>query len=89
MMEGLDARAGCGGLITLPFLRGESANQRSLSQGDDIWLNLGHTKQHLYRSALEGIGFSVPQHIDIFRKMVLIRRGSGSRGGQRTACGCR
>lgn len=31
-------------------------------------LNLGHTKQHLYRSALEGIGFSVSQHIDIFRE---------------------
>jgi xylulokinase len=26
---------------------------------------LGHTKQHLYRSVLEGISFSIAQHLDI------------------------
>lgn len=70
MMEGLDKiEPGCGGLITLPYFAGERTPINDPSaRGVIFGLNLGHTKQHLYRSALEGIGFSVSQHIDIFRE---------------------
>ena len=70
MMEGLDKiEPGCGGLITLPYFAGERTPINDPSaRGMIFGLNLGHTKQHLYRSALEGIGFSVSQHIDIFRE---------------------
>lgn len=60
---------GSGGLVTLPYFAGERTpindpNARGLMIG----LRLDHTKHHLYRSALEGVAFSVAQHIDIFRE---------------------
>lgn len=70
MMEGLDEiEPGCGGLITLPYFAGERTPINDpAATGLIFGLNLGHTKKHLYRSALEGIGFSVSQHMDIFRE---------------------
>ncbi len=61
--------AGSEGLITLPYLAGERTPINDPdAAGLVIGLKLKHTKHHLYRSALEGIAYSVAQHIDIFRE---------------------
>lgn len=61
-----DIPPGCGGLITLPYFEGERTpindpNARGMIFG----LNLSHTRKHLYRSALEAVGFSVRQHLEV------------------------
>lgn len=69
MPEGIgDIPPGCGGLITLPYFEGERTpindpNARGVIFG----LNLSHTRKHLYRSALEAVGFSVRQHLEVLR----------------------
>lgn len=70
MMDGLEEiEPGCCGLITLPYFAGERTPINDpRARGVIFGLNLNHTKKHLYRSALEGIGFSVSQHMDIFRE---------------------
>jgi len=70
MMEGIEKiRPGSDGLITLPYFAGERTPINDpKARGMVIGLNLNHTKKHLYRSALEGIGFSVAQHLDIFNE---------------------
>lgn len=60
---------GSDGLVTLPYFAGERTpindpNARGLLIG----LRLDHTKHHMYRSALEGVAFSVAQHIDILKE---------------------
>ncbi len=60
---------GSNGLVTLPYFAGERTpindpNARGLMLG----LSLDHTRHHMYRSALEGIAFSVAQHIDILKE---------------------
>ncbi|MEA4933441.1 MAG: FGGY-family carbohydrate kinase [Lawsonibacter sp.] len=60
---------GSSGLVTLPYFAGERTpindpNAKGLMLG----LSLDHTKHHMYRSALEGIAFSVAQHIDILKE---------------------
>ncbi len=57
---------GSQGLITLPYFAGERTpindpNARGLIFG----LLLKHTRAHMYKSALEGIGFSINQQIKI------------------------
>ena len=67
MMKGVeDIAPGSDGLITLPYFAGERTpindpNARGLLFG----LTLNHTKAHMYRSALEGIGYSINQQIKI------------------------
>lgn len=58
---------GSDGLITLPYFAGERTPINDPNaRGMVIGLKLSHTRGHLYRSALEGIGFSAAQHLDIF-----------------------
>ena len=83
MPQGLEQiPPGCGGLITLPYFAGERTpindpNARGVIFG----LNLSHTRQHLYRSALEGIGFSLRQHLDVIRSHQLPVRKLMAVGG--------
>ena len=61
-----DIGLGSEGLITLPYFAGERTpindpNARGLIFG----LLLKHTRAHMYKSALEGIGFSINQQIKI------------------------
>ncbi len=46
------------GLITLPYFAGEKGHRLNDpdARGMIVGLSLSHTKRHLYRSALEGIG---------------------------------
>lgn len=70
MMAGIEEiPAGSDGLITVPYFAGERTPVNDpKARGVIFGLTLKHTKRHLYRSLLEGIGFSVAQHIDIFRE---------------------
>ncbi len=60
---------GCDGLVTLPYFAGERTPINDPNAKCVIFgLRLNHTKHHIYRSALEGIAFSVCQHIDILKE---------------------
>ncbi|MFD0828879.1 FGGY-family carbohydrate kinase [Neobacillus sp. M.A.Huq-85] len=74
-LEKLDQEAeateiGSDGLITLPYFLGEKTPiNDSKARGMFVGLHLGHTRAHLYRSILEGIGFGFNHHIEIFREL--------------------
>lgn len=67
MMEGVgQIGPGSDGLITLPYLAGERTPINDpLARGIIFGLSLSHTRAHMYRSALEGVGFSVNQQLKI------------------------
>ncbi len=69
MMEGVENIApGSGGLITLPYFAGERTPVNDPdAKGVLFGLTLAHTRAHLYRSALESVGFSIAQQIAIMR----------------------
>lgn len=59
---------GSGGLITLPYFAGERTPINDpAAKGVVFGLKLTHTRRHLYRSALEAVGYSVRQHLDVIR----------------------
>ena len=70
MMEGIEEiEPGSEGLVTLPYFAGERTPINDpAARGMVFGLTLNHTRKHLYRSALEGIVFSILQHIEIFRE---------------------
>ena len=60
---------GSGGLYTLPFFAGErSPINDPLAKGVIFGLNLSHSRAHLYRSALEGIGYCAARIMDVLRE---------------------
>ncbi len=69
MMEGIEAiPAGSEGLITLPYFAGERTPINDPdAKGMIFGLTLAHTKAHLYRSALESVGYSIAQQIRIMK----------------------
>ncbi|MEI3350274.1 MAG: FGGY-family carbohydrate kinase [Clostridium sp.] len=92
MMKGISEIApGSDGLITLPYFAGERTPLNDPdARGMIVGLSLSHTKRHLYRSALEGIGYSVAQHIDIFRENGLpVKRIAAAGEERKTQFGCR
>ena len=61
---------GSGGIIVLPYFLGErtpiwNPNARGVVYG----LTIAHTKAHLYRAILEGIGYAIKQHIEIAKEL--------------------
>ncbi|NCB41427.1 MAG: carbohydrate kinase [Clostridia bacterium] len=68
MMKGVsEISPGSNGLITLPYFAGERTPINDpLAKGAIFGLTLEHTRAHLYRSALESIGFAINQHFKIF-----------------------
>jgi len=70
MLEGLETvPAGSDGLIMLPYFAGERTPINDPNaKGAIFGLKLSHTRAHLYRSALESVGYSIAQHIDILRE---------------------
>lgn len=58
--------AGANGLITLPYFAGERTPINDpLARGVIFGLQLYHNRTDMYKSALEGIGYSIAQHFDI------------------------
>lgn len=70
MMDGIgEIPAGSEGLITLPYFAGERTPINDpYARGMMFGLTLKHTRKHLYRSALESIGYSIAQHFSIFEE---------------------
>ncbi len=64
-----DIPAGSGGVVTLPYFAGERTpiNDQN-AKGVIFGLQLHHTRAHIYRSALEGVAYSIAQHIDIMEE---------------------
>lgn len=66
-LEGIPA--GSGGLITLPYFAGERTPINDpFAKGVIFGLTLNHTRGHLYKSALEAVGYSIDQHFDILKE---------------------
>lgn len=70
MMDGIDKiSVGSDGLITLPYFAGERTPINDpFAKGMIFGLTLAHKKEHLYRSALESVGYSIAQHFKIFEE---------------------
>ena len=63
------APAGSDGLFTLPYFAGERTPINDpQARGIIFGLHSRHTRAHLYRSALEGIGYSIAQHFDLLEQ---------------------
>jgi len=67
MMDSLgDIPPGSNGLLTLPYFAGERTPVNDpKAKGLLIGLTLSHTKEHIYKSILESVGFSICQQIRI------------------------
>lgn len=70
MIDGLEnIPAGCNGLIMLPYIAGERTPINDPKASGMIFgLKINHTRSHLYRAALESIGYTIDQHFDIFKE---------------------
>lgn len=70
MMAGVaEIAPGSDGLITLPYFAGERTPVNDPdARGILCGLTLAHTRTHMYRSALESVGFSVAQQIGMMRE---------------------
>lgn len=68
--EAYKTPSGSNGLITLPYFLGEKTPLNNpKARGMFIGLHLGHTRGHIYRSILEGIGFGFYHHIEVFKEL--------------------
>ncbi len=82
-----DIPPGSDGLVTLPYFAGERTpindpNARGVIFG----LTLSHTRDHLYRSALESVGYAVRQHLEVLRDHGLpLKRLMAVGGGTKNA----
>lgn len=64
-----DIQAGSDGLIVLPYFAGERTPINDpLARGVFFGLLQSHTRAHLYKSALEGVAYSIAQHIEILHE---------------------
>jgi len=62
-----DIPAGSDGLVILPYFSGERTPINDpLAKGMIFGLNLSHTRGHIYKAILEGIGYGINQHFEIF-----------------------
>ncbi len=57
---------GCGGLLALPYFCGERTPIfDSSAKGVFFGLNLNHTRMHLYRALLEGVGSGIRDNLNV------------------------
>lgn len=70
ILDGLnDISPGSNGLITLPYFAGERTPLNDpMAKGIIFGLNLHHTKKEMYKSALEGVAYSISQHFEILKE---------------------
>lgn len=62
--------AGSEGLICLPYFSGERTPLHDPdARGMFAGLTLRHTRGHLYRAVLEGVGYGVRHHLEIMREL--------------------
>ena len=67
MIEGVDEiKPGSDGLVTLPYWAGERTPINDpQAKGIIFGLTLSHTRAHMYRSALEGVAYSINQQLSL------------------------
>lgn len=59
---------GSNGLIVLPYFSGERTPiNDDLARGTVVGLNLSHTKFHIYRAILEGVGYGFRHHLETMK----------------------
>jgi xylulokinase len=77
---------GSEGVVLLPYLLGEkSPIHDPLARGTITGLSLNHGVPHLWRAALEGVGYAFLHHIEVFRELGYpVRRLRASDGGSRS-----
>ncbi|MCB8876527.1 FGGY-family carbohydrate kinase [Acidisoma silvae] len=77
---------GSDGVFLLPYVLGEkSPVQDPLARGTISGLSLNHTVAHLWRAALEGVGYAFLHHLEVFRELGYpVRRLLVSDGGSRS-----
>ena len=64
--EAAEVAPGSNGLLVLPYFAGERTPILDPNaRGTVIGLTLGHGREHLYRAALEGIGFGVRHNLEV------------------------
>jgi xylulokinase len=87
----LDAEAaaippGADGLIVLPYVLGEKTPLFDpLARGTVVGLTLTHTRAHLFRAILEGIGFGFRHHTEVLSELgTLPGRARCTNGGARS-----
>ena len=62
--------AGAEGLLVLPYFSGERTPLNDpQARGVFFGLTLSHTREHLYRAVLEGVGHGIRQHLDILETL--------------------
>lgn len=78
--------AGSEGVFVLPYLLGEkSPIQDPLARGTISGLSLNHGPAHLWRAALEGVGYAFRHHLEVFGELGYpVRRLLVSDGGSRS-----
>lgn len=78
--------AGSEGVVMLPYLLGEkSPIQDPAARGTITGLSLNHGPAHLWRAALEAVGYAFRHHIAVFRELGYpVRRLLVSDGGSRS-----
>lgn len=79
-------RPGSDGVVLLPYVLGEkSPIHDPLARGTISGLSLNHGPAHLWRAALEGVGYAFLHHIEVFRELGYpVRRLLASDGGSRS-----
>ncbi len=61
---------GCNGLLMLPYFSGERTPiNDAQARGVIVGLSLGHTRNHMFRAALEGVAFGVRHNLETFSNM--------------------
>lgn len=84
--EAAQVPPGAEGLLLLPYFSGERTPINDpQARGVIAGLTLAHTRAHLFRAALEGVGYGIRQNIEAFRELgAQVRRlvavGGGAKG---------
>src|SRR5205823_1721688 len=83
--EAAGVPAGADGVTFLPYLQGERTPHRDASiRGAFLGLSLAHTRAHLTRAVLEGVGFALRDSLSILEELglapaALLLTGGGAR----------
>jgi xylulokinase len=80
--EAKETPAGAEGVVVLPYFSGERTPVMDpRARGIIFGLSLTHTRGHIFRSILEGMGHGVKQHVDLFTAIGARPRTIKSVGG--------
>ncbi len=84
--EAREVGPGAGGLLLLPYFSGERTPiQDPKARGVLAGLGLSHQRGHVFRAALEGVGFGIRHNLETFRSLGMpVRRIVSVGGGTRT-----